>query len=309
MPIIKTIKAVVGILYAKNNTQILITKRRKNQFMPDYWELPGGKIEKGEDEEDALARELQEELGIKTLRISLKHVMTHHYKDKTVNLSIYNVESYKGNVTGTEGQDIRWCNLQNLSNYKLLPTMRIIINRIRLPEYYWITPDERDPELLLQKCQNNLITGAKIIQLRSKDLIEHSYIGKIHNLCQSYEARLILNVPNKTFKEPCDGWHLTSEELLKYSKRPCANNKLLGASAHNMKEAKYAETISVDYISLAPIEETPSHPNATPLGWEVAKDIVSKSNLPVYLLGGMGRDSLGRALKIRAQGIAGISQI
>ncbi len=306
---IKTIKAVVGIFYAKNNTQILITKRRKNQFMPNYWELPGGKIETGEDEEDALARELQEELGIKTLRISLKHVMTHHYKDKTVNLSIYNVESYKGNVTGTEGQDIRWCNLQNLSNYKLLPTMRIIINRIRLPEYYWITPDERDPELLLQKCQNHLITGAKIIQLRSKDLIEHSYIGKIHNLCQSYEARLILNVPNKTFKEPCDGWHLTSEELLKYSKRPCANNKLLGASAHNMKEAKYAETISVDYISLAPIEETPSHPNATPLGWEVAKDIVSKSNLPVYLLGGMGRDSLGRALKIRAQGIAGISQI
>ena len=309
MPAIKTIKAVVAILYAKNNTQILITKRRKNQFMPNYWELPGGKIETGEEEEDALARELQEELGIKTLRISLKHVMTHHYKDKTVNLSIYNVESYKGNVTGTEGQDIRWCNLQNLSNYKLLPTMRIIINRIRLPEYYWITPDERDPELLLQKCQNHLITGAKIIQLRSKDLIEHSYIGKIHNLCQSYEARLILNVPNKTFKEPCDGWHLTSEELLKYSKRPCANNKLLGASAHNMKEAKYAETISVDYISLAPIEETPSHPNATPLGWEVAKDIVSKSNLPVYLLGGMGRDSLGRALKIRAQGIAGISQI
>jgi 8-oxo-dGTP diphosphatase len=309
MPAIKTIKAVVGILYSKNNTQILITKRRKNQFMPNYWELPGGKIETGEDEEDALARELQEELGIKTLRISLKHVMTHHYKDKTVNLSIYNVESYKGNVTGTEGQDVRWCNLQNLSNYKLLPTMRIIINRIRLPEYYWITPDERDPELLLQKCQNHLITGAKIIQLRSKDLIEHSYIGKIHNLCQSYEARLILNVPNKTFKEPCDGWHLTSEELLKYSKRPCANNKLLGASAHNMKEAKYAETISVDYISLAPIEETPSHPNATPLGWEVAKDIVSKSNLPVYLLGGMSRDSLGRALKIRAQGIAGISQI
>ena len=309
MPAIKTIKAVVAILYAKNNTQILITKRRKKQFMPNYWELPGGKIETGESEEDALARELQEELGIKTLRISLKHVMTHHYKDKTVNLSIYNVESYKGNVTGTEGQDVRWCNLQNLSNYKLLPTMRIIINRIRLPEYYWITPDERDPELLLQKCQNHLITGAKIIQLRSKDLIEHSYIGKIHNLCQSYEARLILNVPNKTFKEPCDGWHLTSEELLKYSKRPCANNKLLGASAHNMKEAKYAETISVDYISLAPIEETPSHPNATPLGWEVAKDIVSKSNLPVYLLGGMGRDSLGRALKIRAQGIAGISQI
>tara|TARA_B100001079_G_scaffold50444_1_gene41384 strand:- start:53 stop:982 length:930 start_codon:yes stop_codon:yes gene_type:complete len=309
MPTIKTIKAVVGILYAENDTQILITKRRKDKFMPDYWELPGGKIETGEDEENALARELQEELGINTIRISLKHVMTHHYKDNTVNLSIYSVESYRGNVTGKEGQDFRWCNLRNLSNYKLLPTMRIIINRICLPEYYWITPDASEPELLLEKCQNHLNTGTKILQLRSKDFIKQSYIKTIHRLCQSYEARLILNAPNKTFKELCDGWHLTSKELLKYKKRPCANNKLLGASAHNLKEVKYAEALSVDYISLAPIEETLSHPNAAPLGWVVAKDIVSKSNLPVYLLGGMGSDSLVRALNIGAQGVAGISKI
>ncbi len=76
-----------------------------------------------------------------------------------------------------------------------------------------------------------------------------------------------------------------------------------------MKEVKYAEALSVDYISLAPIEETLSHPNAAPLGWVVAKDIVSKSNLPVYLLGGMGSDSLVRALNIGAQGVAGISKI
>jgi len=309
MSAIKTIKAVVAILYAKDNTQILITKRRKNQFMPDYWELPGGKIEKGEEEGDSLARELQEELGINVCKISLKHIMSHHYEDKTVNLSIYNVESYIGKVIGKEGQDIHWCNLQDLNNYKLLPTMRVIINRICLPEYYWITPDERDAKLILEKCQNHLNTGAKILQLRSKEFIEQSYIEIIHRLCQSYEARLILNVPNKTFKEPCDGWHLTSDELFNYKKRPCTNNKLLGASAHNMKEAKYAETISVDYISLAPIEETPSHPNATSLGWEVAKDIVSKSNLPVYLLGGMSKDSLYRALNINAQGVAGISRI
>jgi len=309
MPTIKSIKVVVGILYAKNKTQILITKRRKNQFMTDYWELPGGKIETEEGEEDALARELQEELGINTLRTRLKHVMTHRYKDKTVNLSIYIVESYKGKVTGKEGQDVRWCNLRDLSNYKLLPTMSVIINRICLPEYFWITPDKGDSKLLLEKCQNHLSTGTKILQLRSKDFIEQSYIEIIHRLCQSYEARLILNVPNKTFEEPCDGWHLTSDELLNYKKRPCTNNKLLGASTHNMKEAKYAEAISVDYISLAPIEETPSHPNAVPLGWVVAKDIVSKSNLPVYLLGGMGKDSLDRALNINAQGVAGISRI
>ncbi len=309
MPAVKTIKVVVGILFSKNNTQILITKRRKNQFMPDYWELPGGKIEKGEDEEDALARELQEELGIDTLRINLKHVMTHHYKNNTVNLSINGVDNYKAKVTGKEGQDVRWCNLQNLSNYKLLPTMRIIINRICLPEYYWITPDENDLELLLRICQNHLKAGIKILQLRSKKIIESSYIEKIYRLCQSYDSQFILNVPNKTFMEPCDGWHLTSDELLTIEDRPCSQNKLLGASVHNIEEAKLAETILTDYLTLAPIEKTPSHPNAIILGWEMAEHIIDKSNLPIYLLGGMTKDSLYKALNIKAQGIAGISQI
>jgi len=50
-------EVVVGILLNKNG-EILIAKRRNNQFMPGYWELPGGKIEVGENKKSSLKREL-----------------------------------------------------------------------------------------------------------------------------------------------------------------------------------------------------------------------------------------------------------
>ena len=62
-------------------------------------------------------------------------------------------------------------------------------------------------------------------------------------------------------------------------------------------------------LRLSPINATSSHPHIPPLGWQAASDIISKSNLPVYLLGGMSKEELDKALNIGAQGIAGISQI
>ncbi len=67
----------------------------------------------------------------------------------------------------------------------------------------------------------------------------------------------MLNIPHMVFDEPCDGWHLTSIELMATSTREFLDDKLVGASAHNLIEAKHAEKISVDYISLSPINETP----------------------------------------------------
>ena len=91
----KIIEVVVGII-RNENKEILIAKRQKDQFMPNYWELPGGKIEVGEDSFSALSRELYEEVGITVKDCSLIHKICHHYPDKTVNLSIYNIKDFLG---------------------------------------------------------------------------------------------------------------------------------------------------------------------------------------------------------------------
>jgi len=239
----------------------------------------------------------------------LKHTMCHKYPNKIVKLWIYNVDKYFGEPTGKEGQDTSWCSLDQLNNYKLLPTMRKILHKISLPNHYWITPDGHHSESVIENCHKHIIAGTKIIQLRSKTSLDQSYINKIYRLCQDNQISLILNTPNKTYQELCDGWHLTSDEMLSLKERPCGNNKLLGVSTHNAHEAEHAENIYADYISLSPINSTPSHTHISPLGWQAASDIISKNNLPVYLLGGMSKEMLDKALNIGAQGIAGIGQI
>jgi hypothetical protein len=54
-------------------------------------------------------------------------------------------------------------------------------------------------------------------------------------------------------------------------------------------------------------KSTQTHPNATPLGWKTAQEVAKKINIPVYFLGGMGLKDLNKALKLNAQGIAGVS--
>ena len=65
-----SIEVVVGIIHNSNN-EVFIAKRQKNQFMAGYWELPGGKVEPGEDHLSAIKRELFEETGIIVKRFSI----------------------------------------------------------------------------------------------------------------------------------------------------------------------------------------------------------------------------------------------
>ena len=74
-------------------------------------------------------------------------------------------------------------------------------------------------------------------------------------------------------------------------------------------EVKHAEKISMDYVSLSPINRTFSHLDTQALGWSKASEIISQSEVPIYLLGGMDRSSMNQALSIGAQGIAGIRGI
>ena len=299
------IEVVVGII-RNNSEEIFISRRKKNQFMSGYWELPGGKVENNEDLSSALKRELFEEIGIKIEKFNLIQTIPQQYPKRIINLSVYVIEKYSGTPVGKEGQDYSWCSIEKFEEYKLLPTMWKIFKRLSLPNSYWITPDNHNSNSVIEECNQRLSVGEKIIQLRSKSQLNKTYIDKINKLCQLNQAKLVLNMPHMVFDEPCDGWHLTSNELMASSKREFPDDKLVGASAHNLIEVKHAEKISVDYISLSPINETLTHPKNKILGWEKASEIISQCTVPIYLLGGMNKDSMDKALGIGAKGIAGI---
>ena len=302
------IKAVVGVL-DNDLDQILIAKRQDHQFMAGYWELPGGKIDPGETQQQAIVREMNEELGIQVNKTSLHQRMIYQYPDRVVELSIYRIEDYQNTPYGKEGQAVAWVDIEGLSNYQLLPTMRAFIHSITLPKQYWITPStNHQSDDWLAQFEQKIQQGIKLIQLRSKVALDREFIQHIYIKCQQHNVNLLLNIPNKSFNEPyANGWHMTTQEMLSLKKRPCADDKLLGASTHTLEEALSAQKIGADFVVISPVQATQTHPDTLPIGWDKAAEVVDKLNIPVYFLGGMGLEDLDKTHKLGAQGIAGVS--
>ena len=117
-----TVHVAVGVIINTEN-QILIARRASHQHQGDKWEFPGGKIEQGEDSQIALFRELKEELGISVSSAKFLFDITHcypasaHHRAKQLVLHIYQVDRWRGEVSGNEGQIIRWIDKQDLENY------------------------------------------------------------------------------------------------------------------------------------------------------------------------------------------------
>ena len=108
------------------------------------------------------------------------------------------------------------------------------------------------------------------------------------------------------------GWHLTSRQLRELPlqrRRPLENGALLAASCHDAEELALAAALGVDFVTLSPVQPTASHPDAAPLGWTRARELIDSVNMPVYLLGGLSANELEQAFEVGAQGIAGIRQL
>lgn len=130
MPAIE-IEVVAGILIDRHD-QILITERLASaSHMAGYWEFPGGKIERGEHEFDALQRELDEEIGIELIAAKPFMKLSHDYPEKMVHLSFWTVSAWRGEPSSKEGQGIRWVERADLKEADLLPADQAVIQRLR----------------------------------------------------------------------------------------------------------------------------------------------------------------------------------
>ena len=92
------------------------------------WEFPGGKIEQGESAEQALARELNEELGI-TARIGprVAHIRHNYRHGGAVDLRFFTVREFAGEIQNQIYQQVRWVKLGDLPSYEFLAADRGLI--------------------------------------------------------------------------------------------------------------------------------------------------------------------------------------
>jgi len=291
--------------------RILIARRGETQHQGGLWEFPGGKVEDGEAVEIALARELREELGIDVTAARPLIKIKHDYPDKQILLDVWDVSAFTGEPHGAEGQPLAWVSPRELAQYDFPEANRPIVAAARLPGEYLITPDDLEVPQMLRGIQKAVAGGIKLVQLRAPNMYDPKYRDVAVDavgLCAG-KAQLMLKGPLEWLGDfPAAGWHLTSAQLRKYAAngRPFPKDRWLAASCHSAEELALAEQMDVDFVTLSPVQATRSHPDAEPLGWEAAQQMIEGFKKPVFLLGGVGPDERERAWQIGAQGVAGI---
>jgi 8-oxo-dGTP diphosphatase len=113
------ILVVAAALYGRDG-RILIAQRPPGKHMAGRWEFPGGKVDTGESELTALARELREELGVEVTSSRPFMRLAHSYNDRDVELSMWIVDGYQGEPQSLEGQGLKWVEPARLGHEDLL---------------------------------------------------------------------------------------------------------------------------------------------------------------------------------------------
>jgi len=126
------LNVVAAIVMDKYNN-ILITQRLSGSHLGGYWEFPGGQIEKGESEEQALIRELQEETGLDICIDRKFWEEEFDYDIKIIHLSFFlcHLCSPGQVVQRKEINDYHWIKTDALDNYKFPPADTSLINQLR----------------------------------------------------------------------------------------------------------------------------------------------------------------------------------
>ena len=121
----EVVEVAVGVLL-QSNGEFLLTSRPPGKVYEGYWEFPGGKQEPGESVEQALRRELQEEIGIHIATVHLWKIETVDYPHALVRLHFCKVFDWTGDLQMHEGQSYAWQSLPVLVHPVLPGTLPVL---------------------------------------------------------------------------------------------------------------------------------------------------------------------------------------
>ena len=167
LPLVNVAVAVIQ----REDGYVLMAERPYGKESSGSWEFPGGKFELGESAEQALAREIYEELGIKPKMaypwISYKFA----YPNKRVKLHVFRIFNWEGRPSGREGQRISWEDLDAIRVSPLLPANNHILEVIKLPLLYILTNTSQSSMVKFMEVLVKLFEqGVRLIQVCTRHM-------------------------------------------------------------------------------------------------------------------------------------------
>ncbi len=305
-----TVVDVAAAVVQRPDGAFLLACRPEGKVYAGYWEFPGGKVEPGERLEQALARELHEELGIEVVSAVPWITRVFAYPHATVRLHFYRVFDWRGEPHSKESQGIRWQRLDEPMATPMLPANAPVLAALALPDEYAITSAESlGVEAQLAGLDQRLGAGLRLLQVRDHGLDRPTrveFARKVVARAHRVGARVLINDDaGLAHRVGADGVHVRARSLMAMSARP--PGLLAAASCHGAAELAQAMRLEFDFAVLGPVMPTPSHAGARTLGWPGFAALARGAPLPIYAIGGMRRQDLDCAWRHGAHGLAMIS--
>ena len=125
------VHVAVGMIRHPTDRTVLLASRPGGKVYAGWWEFSGGKLEPGEAVGQALARELQEELGLSVISAQPGWQISHRYEHAHVQLHFWWVEEWTGNPSPREGQQLCWVRPEGPYPHPLLPATIPALERLR----------------------------------------------------------------------------------------------------------------------------------------------------------------------------------
>lgn len=311
------VHVVLGII--RRGGQILVAWRDARLHQGGRWEFPGGKVALGETPQQALRRELYEELGIAGVVAEPVIRFTHDYGDCHLLLDTYEVEvDEAARVPRRAGSIVRWRTPGSLRAEEFPPANRSILSALRLPRFYAIVSavplmDSCSSDYELESYFDRLSgMSVRLVLLRARDISADDYLRlarRVVGCTAEAGVKLLLHDrPEVVESFGAAGVHLSQSAFSswRYANpgRPVPSGVWFAVSCHSRDEVRAAEEAGADFCVLGPVRKKPGYP--AHLGFAAFAGIVDQSRIPVYALGGMRRADISRVRSCGAQGIAGI---
>lgn len=300
----KSLHIAVGVL-TNSAGEVLIAQRQAGQAGAGEWEFPGGKRHPGESVRQALARELDEELGVTVRQCTPLIRIRHTYPDRSVLLDTWWVDDYACVPRGVEGQATAWVQTEALPHAGLLAADAPIANAIRLPAKYAICPpDATDTALLAWLAAPK----ARLLRVRRPAVADAAYWQAWPALADAARASDTVLLADRLPSAGQGGdlsVHISAARAAELQRRP-SGLTWFGVSCHTPSALRHAAAIGADFAVLGQVKTTPSHPGRKPLGWAHWQRWADAAQLPVYAIGGLREDDVAVARTHGGQGVAAI---
>ena len=232
------VEVVAGVIRDARG-RILIARRTDGRDLAGLWEFPGGKREPDETPEQALIRELHEELGIDVEVGAPLIAVPQQYPHKRLRLDVRLIAAWRGVAKGLDGQALAWAPPHKLPSYAMPPADRPVVAALLQPDRYLVTPepgtdDDHDHDDWLAGLQRAIASGISRVQLRAHGLDPQRWRALVERavvIGRRADVDILINGDIALAAALGVGVHLRAAQLREVTQRPLSTDSIKPASS------------------------------------------------------------------------------